>query len=344
MSFFSKLFRNDKAESVVLIDITVGSVAGAYARRSNGQTPLLLYARRFPIENHADETRERAMLRALRVLGDALIREGAPALARATGSGSINNIVVSIDAPWQETSVRTEHFEGKEPFVFTKALVAKAMEKTGCASEDKVICDERVVGTLLNGYETHDPYGKSAHRAEIIILSSLIKQSVVGGVTAILRGLYHTKRIEIIAGSSLRYQALRAAFPHEHNALILDATGPVVSIELVRNDLLVAISETPDVSVGDSAWAHEVTQVIIELAKRYPLPRNIFLLARESETEETQKALTKVQLGSLWLSDNQPKIVSILPSHFAGLVKQTDATLIDLSLILMTLYAHYRES
>ncbi len=344
MSIFDNLFRTEKTESVVLIDISAGSVAGAYAYRSEGQAPLLIYARRLPIESHVGEPHERAMLRALAVLGDALIREGSPELARATGSGTIADIVVSIDAPWQETSVRTEYFEGEVPFVFTKALVAKAMQKADCTSAGKVVCDESVVGTLLNGYETHDPYGKKAHRAAVVILTSMIEESIVKDISEVLRGLYHTKRIKIISGSSLRYQAFRTAFPHEHNALILDATGPLVSIELVRNDLLVAISETSNGSVRDSTWAHEVTQGLAELAKRYPLPRSIFLLARQSETETAQKALATAKLGSLWLSDNPPKIVSILPSHFTGLVKQTDATLLDLPLLLMALYTHGRES
>ena len=343
MNFFGALFRDTKAESIVLIDITAGSVAGAYARRVEGQVPLLLYARRLPIENHADEPHEHAMLRALAVLGDALIREGAPALARATGSGTADCVLVSIDAPWQETSVRTEHFEGDVPFVFTRSLVRDAMKKTRAVVAGKIVCDESIVGTLLNGYETHDPYGKSAHRASAVILTSCIKESVAEGIARALREVYHTKRIELIAGSSLRYQALRAAFPHEHNALILDATGPLVSIGLVRNDLLVAISETPDGAVGDTKWAKEVTRGLAELAGRYPLPRNIFLLVRDNEVEQAQRALLSSKLGSLWLSDNPPKIVSVLAAHFTGLVKQSSTTLIDLPLLLMTLYAHYRE-
>lgn len=342
MSFFSNLFRAKKTESVILIDVTAGSVAGAYAHRVEGQLPVLLYAKRLSIVNHAGEPHERAMLRALAVLGEALITEGAPALARYTGSGTTDCVLVSIDAPWQETAVRTEYFESESQFVFTKALVEKAMQKAGCASVGKVICDESVVGTLLNGYETHEPYGKSAHRATVVILTSMIEESVAKGIAKVLHELYHTKRVEIIAGSSLRYQALRAAFPHEHNALILDATGHLVSIELVRNDLLVAISETPDGSTGGPAWAHEVTRGLAELAKRYPLPRNIFLLARDSEIEKAQKMLASSGLGSLWLSDNPPKIVSVSASHFTNFVKLVDVAIIDLPLILMTLYAHSR--
>lgn len=342
MNFISNWFRKNKAESVVLIDITAGSVAGAYVRRAKGQAPTIFYSRRLPIEGHRGESSEKAMFRALALLGDVLIKEGAPALSRATGSGSLSDIIVSVDMPWQETSVRTEYFESEQAFTFTKALAEKAIQKTGCASGDKVVCDESIVGVLLNGYETRDPYGKSAHRAAVVIMSSFIDQSVAGNITAMLRGIYHTRRIQIIAGSSLRYQALRATFPHEHNALILDATGSLVSIQLVRNSLLVAISEMSDGMIGDSKWIKEMTQGLTELAKQYPLPRTIFILVRENENEIARKALAKAEMGSLWLSDNPPKIVTILPSHFTSLVVQADTAINDLPILLMALYAHYR--
>src|SRR3989344_1922524 len=121
MSFFGKLFHSTHAESLVFIDISAGSVAGAYAYYKGGEAPALVYTRRLPIEMHAGEPRERAMFRALEVLGSDLIREGAPSLARRAGRGSADNVLVSVDAPWQETRVRTESFERTTPFIFTKA-------------------------------------------------------------------------------------------------------------------------------------------------------------------------------------------------------------------------------
>ena len=50
MSFFSNIFNPIRAESVVFIDISASSVAGAYARYTKGEPPTLLYTRRLPIE------------------------------------------------------------------------------------------------------------------------------------------------------------------------------------------------------------------------------------------------------------------------------------------------------
>lgn len=343
MSFLANLFSNEKKrESVVLIDIGTVSVAGAYIEHIDGELPVVHYTRRLPIEIRGAEPHEDAMLRALGVLGDALIREGAPLLLRATGSATVDMILVSVDAPWQTTSVRTEHFEQNEPFTFSRSMVMAALKKTGTAPEGKLLVDESIIGTILNGYETHSPYGKRVKRASLVILTSLIDEHVAEKIKSTLRGLYHTKHIFSIASSSLRYQAMRIAFPHERDALILDATGPLTSIALVRRNLLVDVTEVPTRTNNTEEWLKKISGELAALALRFPLPRTIFLLAREEDSASLRKALDVANLGKLWLSDNPPKIISVLGNHIVSLVKQATTATPDLSLLLMALYSEHR--
>lgn len=343
MSFFESFLHKKKSgESVVLIDIGADSVAGAYVRYEGVEPPTVLYTRRLPIEIRTDEPHERAMLRALDILGKDLIREGAPALARATGSGSTDTILVSIDAPWQETRVRKEHFESAEPFVFTKALVDKRLAETDGELGDKMLADESIIGNILNGYETRNPYGNSVRRASIIVLTSLIERAVANSIISTLRGLYHTKEIMPIAGSSLRYQALREAFPHERDSIILDATGgSLLFISLVRKGVFVSLDQV-EVPSGKDVWAQAVARELSEIAKRYPLPRTIFLLAREAEIEALKGMLDTANFGPLWLSDNPPKIVSVLRNSLGVSIRQLSTTPVDIVLLLMVLYFQNR--
>lgn len=271
------------------------------------------------------------MLRSFDVLGEALIREGAPALARAVGSGSIKEILVSFDSPWQKISMRTEYLEQETPFVFTRALVDALLEKTRGKALLKPFVGERVVGTVLNGYGAREPYGEKARCAEVIILSSTIDTSVAEPVVSALCGIYHTERIAPLAAFSLRYQAMRQAFPHERDALIIDAIGRATSVALVRKGLLAALADVPDARTGGA---------LAELAKRYPLPRMIFLLAREPDIASLRANLEPANLGGLWLSDNPPKLVSVLTSALGAHVRQSSASSPDLMLALMTLYAY----
>lgn len=342
MVFFEKFFNKKRTESAVLIDIGADTLAAAYVHYVEGQTPAVLYARRMPIEAHKGETPERAMLRALRILGDDLIREGAPILLRETGSGSASIIVVSIDAPWQETRVRTEHFSDGESFVFTKDLVAKKLEKKTDASSNKEIFDESIIGTLLNGYETKNPYGQRVHRAAVVILSSLIHRTVAEGIISILKTVFHTKSILPIAGNSIRYQALRALFPHERDAIIVDVTGAsLVSVALIRRGVFVTMFQVSS-SIHDSDWVSVVSRELGEIAKEYPLPRTIFLLAREQYISDAERAIAEINFGTLWLSDNPPKIVPIQTSYITRLLQQKTIESPDLVLLLMVLYYQSR--
>jgi len=343
MSFFGNIFSPAHTESVVLIDISADSIAGAYAHYREGEVPSLLYTRRLPIEIRKDEQHELAMLRALEILGNTLIKEGAPVLARATGSGRADVILVSVDAPWQETKVRTEYFERKTPFTFTKRMVATALEKTSRTEPNKILADESIIGTILNGYETREPYGKKVHRASVLVLASFIDKKISESIVTALRGFFHTKDILSMAGSSLRYQAMRTAFPHERDALILDAVGPLISIALVRKDLLAAVVEASDASDADAEeWVKKVIIELTELAKENPLPRTIFLLAQEQDSSSLEQALNSAELAGLWLSDNPPKVVPVRAGHISGSIRQVTTASPDLALLLMALYWQHR--
>ncbi len=345
MSFFDTLFHKKKdGESVILIDIGAESVAGAYVRYEETETPALLYSRSLPIEIHAGEAHERAMLRALGVLGNDLIREGAPVLARHTGSGSADKILVSVDAPWQETDVRTEHFEESEPFVFTKGLVDARLEETRAGLPEKLLVDESIIGTILNGYETRSPYGKRARRATIIVLTSLIRKDVANSIIQTFESLFHTKDILPIAGNSLRYQVMRELFPHERDAIILDATGgSLTSVALVRKGVFASLVQVSNSSESDS-WVSTVKEEFAEIAKRYPLPRTIFLLAREPEILSLQEKLESADFGALWFSDTPPKIIPVLRSNIPGAIRQVSIRPADIVLLFMAFYHQYQRN
>lgn len=338
MSFVGNLFgKRKQAASAVLIDIGAESVGGAYVFVAEDGVPVILYARRLPIESRTDEPRDRAMVRALGILGNELIREGAPALARAAGSGRSDSILVSIDVPWQDITMRVENFERKDPFVFTKSMATAVLEKTRAAVPEKVLADESIIGATLNGYETPAPYGKKARRAGLVVLTSYIDKTILESVTATLHGLYHAAPISYIAGRSLHYQAVRIVFPHEHDALVLDAIGSRASVTLIRKNLSVAFAEAAN-TPPERPWLEAVMGACAAIAKDYPLPRTIFLLARESESALLQHMLHTGDFTALWLSDNPPHIVPVGASTIAGSVRQASVSLPDMQLLLMARY------
>lgn len=342
MPLFSSLFARRPYSAIVCIDIGANTIGGAYTVFAPDSLPHTVYTKRVPIITHSGEEPSAAMIRALEVLGSALTREGAPSLLRATGSGSISGVLVSLDAPWQSTVLRTETMEEKTPFLFTKHTARTLLAKRTETPQDMTLVNESIIGTLLNGYETRQPYGKRAHRAAIMALSSYVKNEILSPVAATLRALYHIRAQYSITGTSLRYQAIREIFPHEHDAILLDAIGTEVTIALIRRGLLVAALEAPCAVPGSSEWTTTTVGLLRKVAVQYPLPRTIFILAEDTTSAAVSAACQSASFRSVWLTEKPPKLVFIKPSHVAALV--TTALTPDIVLSFMAIYWKHHEA
>lgn len=338
MGFFARLFGAKRAESVVLVDINANSVAGAYARYEEKGAPTLLYARRVPIGTETSEPDARTMLRALAELGNALTHEGASALIRAAGDGRVHRVLVSMSAPWQKVVLHTEQFEQKVPFVFTKHLIDAALKKLNAPPVGEVLSDASVIGTTLNGYETHNPYGKRAHRASLIMLASFADERMIRDIQKLFRSVYHGTHVSFIANNSLRYQAVRFLFPHERDALILDVAPRLTSVAIVRGGFMVDRAEVAVQASESSLWPQKVYEALARLAEKFPLPRTLFLLAEAPEVLALREAFDSAHLGTLWLSDSPPKLIPILQSHIGESVRSLSENAPDLNLLLMAYF------
>lgn len=324
---------------MALIDIASDSVAGGYVRYEEGKTPEILYAKRVSIERGRIEA-------ALAALGEMLTREGAPVLARITGSGSVASVLVSVGAPWQETRVRTERLQGKGEFTFTSRILADALTKEAIDEGHRILADEIVVGTILNGYETKRPLGKRVSEADVIILASFIDREVAEVIARALRRLYHTREIRLASASALRYEALRRAFPHQKSYLIVDAGTTVTDITLVRRGLLAGVDDeragsssgTVSVLTKQSApgWCANIEEGFNHLAKQQPLPHTIFLLTSEAARASCKQDLEKMPFASLWLSNDPPTVIPLAPSQIPQ-VRFGDGAIPDLPLALLAL-------
>jgi hypothetical protein len=344
MNFWGGLFnKKKKAESIVLVNIGADRVSGAYAHYETGKQPTLLYTRHLPLELRPDEKHETAMLRALSILAADLIREGAPVVGQLIGQTTLRMILVSIDAPWQETTVHTVSFEQKEPFTFTKKLIEDKLKERGGVSATKSITDESIIGTILNGYETKNPYGKKVRRASAIVLTSLIERAVADAIIDELRKLFRVREIVPIAGNSLRYQTIRDLFPHERDLLMIDATGggALTSIALVRKGIF-SIMTHISTPMSQESWVTDVSRACAEIASTYPLPRTIFLLARDSELPQLQQKISAASMAKLWLTDSPPNLIPVSSDATAHVVRYMSDHAPDIVLLLMAFYYERR--
>ena len=382
MSFFSGLF-GGKNEVVALFEIGPASVGGAYVEMKSNEPPTILYTKRAPVESRDTSSVSASasipdMARALKTLCDALIREGTPVLTRMKGSGRIDRIIASITSPWQEIAIRTETVEQDRPFTVSRALLATVLKKTGDLPLGRETGDESVVATLLNGYETHGPFGKKAKRVDLVILSSSLEATAAARVTEVLRAAYHTHAIRLVAFSPAAYAALRELYPHEKNFIVVHVSGETTDIMLIKrgllasavsvssgtNDLLRAARNADEqanapgnarldflvdrsknesfrdrATRAEAAFLDEVGKGLRSFSERHALPRTIFLLAETDTREFLRHLLDADPLHSLWLSDEPLSIIPVLQKHATSKVRTTPATEEDVRLSLLAISA-----
>jgi|CXWL01.1.fsa_nt_gi hypothetical protein len=238
MGFFGS---TKKIASGVVIDIDTTSVGAACVGYPQKEKPVLYYSTRVPIQPREGESLGASMLRALEDVGALLTRDGAPILKKETGSGSVDKILVSLCAPWQETRVSVHTIAPGKTFTLTKSMVSDIVASTDALSEGRVRGEDVVIATLLNGYAVADPFGKEAKRAEVTILSSTLDKEVIAGVTKQMKSLYHTNDIEFGAFGSLSFRVLKDLYPHEKDFLIINVSGEGTELTSVKRGILVDV-------------------------------------------------------------------------------------------------------
>lgn len=230
-----------KGHAVALIDIGSSSVGAAYAFIEEGKQPAIYYTARLPIDIRQGETIGADMLRTLERVSQKLVREGAKELHAAVGSAHIHTVLVSIAAPWQETSVRIESIRKDKSFTFTHAILEEATKKNDALPQGRIESGESVIATMLNGYETNDPFGKKITRADLVILSSTVDRDLSEAVERTVRKSYHTHDVRITAFAPVAYELLRDLYPLQKDFLVLDVSGTGTDIAFVKNGLLVDV-------------------------------------------------------------------------------------------------------
>lgn len=343
MSFF-QLSKNH-ARTIALIDIGSASVGGAYVRVAEGKIPTLYYTARVAVEKKEGEEIANSMLHSLAFLERLLMEEGAPALRRETGSGAVDEIRVSVAAPWQETSVISSRIQEDHDFTFTHAHLEAVLKKKPL-SEGRVSSGETVIATLLNGYSVAKPFGKKAKRAELTILSSSIDKEVSEAIRSSLRKAFHTSEIRITSFAPAAYSVFCAQYPHQKDFIVLDVSGSGSDVLFVKHGLLADVQHvsesTPNMgyeSTDTSAWLSALRTVFATFAENRGLPHTVFLLADEGVRDDIKRIIEENDLKALWRTGSELSLIALAPSAFASGVQAKGKAGADLFLSLLAISA-----
>lgn len=366
-----------QSRSVALIDIGSASVGGAYAHYREGEQPVIYYTARVAVEPREGESITDSMLRSLAFLDRLMIEEGAPTLRREAGSGHVDEVLVSVAAPWQETVITTTRIEEKHPFTFTHHHLELA-GKGAPVGKDKVRSGRTIIASILNGYETSNPFGKRATRADLIVLTSTIDKTALKLVQGAFRKTFHTSSVTVTAFAPVAYTVFRDLYPHLKDFIVLDVSGTGTDVAFVKRGLLADTHAIPyglhdlaralrqagqraHLSAEDiidpaanstfakeaeairEVWLESLREAFSAFSKNQALPRTVFLLADQDAREYLKRLLEESRLRTLWLSDEPLAVLALAPANLAPFVKTRGLGEGDLFLAVLSLFAGRRD-
>lgn len=366
------LFGGPKQESVALVDITSSSVGAAYARIAPGRPVAMLYSVRVPLPETTTPAPQVVLFRALDEALHKLRTEGAPILRRRTGSGAAAELYANVGGTLQDTQVRIETITDEKPFIFSAADL-EAAKKRAKVAEKRVVSEDYVLATLLNGYLTASPLGKKATRAEIIMLSASLEEETATLLRHAMAGFSTRHDVRYAGFASCVRAGIAVSFPHEKDYLALRVSGGATELMHVARGYPSAVARIdcglscfadaaksaghtsfPDgggairnasaLSAAQTKWVGEVAKTLKDFTATRALPRTMFLLADPDAADFLRTTLNAPELHALWLSDEPLSVITMEGKQLAGTVAREPNVLEDLPLELLALAARERLS
>ncbi len=240
------LFGHRRKNLYVLIDVGSASISGAYANIEEGHHPTIYYSTHISISLRDDISPTDAIAQALTKITKDLLVIGAPVVSRYTNKKiHIDHVIVSITAPWQDIRVQMQQKIEKKSFRFTKEVMDNmVMETFAQSAQGRVITNSMVVSINLNGYSVTNPFGIKTKEVKMIVLGSYITKEINECVTKIVTEAFHIENIEITAFAPIASSVLRSIYPNEKDMLIIDITGEMTDVILVKDGILTDIAHT----------------------------------------------------------------------------------------------------
>ena len=105
--------------------------------------------------------------------------------------------------------------------------------------------EKNIIQTLLNGYNVNKPYGKETNRIDITLFMSMISDEIRRKVRDIIEKIFNTDNILYNSFALASFSVTRDVFSAEKDFLLMDISGEVSDIMLIRDDVIVKTSTFP---------------------------------------------------------------------------------------------------
>ena len=239
-------------EHCILFDIDSASIGGAFVRYGKDtrgiviETTILFSLRKeitngteYPFEKFFDQT-----LKTFKAVAEEVHLQSLT---------TIDNIYMNISVPWMSAQKRIINYKKKKSFTLTQKLIDGLIQKEieaplnhnlDYAEHDVELIRRRTIDIYANGYPVRNPIGKEMNDLSIHSLISVISTTTKQKFNEIIEEVFH-REPKLISNTFVNYQAVKTLLPNIDNALVIDISGEVTAVLVIKKDHLLHIGSIP---------------------------------------------------------------------------------------------------
>ncbi len=312
MTLFSK--PKNERELALVFDVGSSSVGGAVFEMHKGGIPKIIMSIREPIliEKKVDTDRFLLLtMKSLDIVAGKICK---------MGIGKPSRIFCVLSSPWYASQTRVIKLEKNVPFLFNEKLADSLIEKEISLfreehleefsnTENKIRTIElKNMKTILNGYETPDPFNKKAKKLEMVVFISMSSDKVLRKIEETIFRHFHTEEIKFSSFSMASFAVTRDMFVHQEDFLLVDIGGEMTDISMIKKDIL---SDSISYPLGRNFIVREVSENLgctLDEAKSF-----VSLYKDGHAVVSTEKKLEPIisKLKGEWLNGFQESLVNI---------------------------------
>lgn len=307
------IFSSNKPHITTIIDVASSSIGAATILLYPNQKPKILHSIRSDMvfqENFQFERFVVSMLDSLEKVTQQLSRQPLP-------PHSDRSFLCVLASPWYASQTRilkktfdhpTKIDENFLDDIHEKEIESFKEKEMEIMGKDALILEMESIQTKLNGYETTNPFGKEALDFETAMYVSISPRKITSAITEKIQKAFHGKTLHFSSFPFVSFITMRDIF-HERNFLLMDISGEVTDISVVRGNVL---QETVSFVLGKNFLIREVASAT---GSTFEEAISQFRMVSGSEmheegAEKIKKAMEKA--GKEWIAECENALEPIL--------------------------------
>ncbi len=237
---------------MILIDIGNGSTTGGIVVFPKNEKPRFIYViKKFFLisEKVEGEKLEAEMHALLEEMLSTMTQKGLEHKYWVGKKKKFDRILVSFSSPWFISKTKSIHLEKDKEFVITPTFLNNIMteevellksELNKDSGHDFEVIERSIVHSKINGYTLENAIGKNTKSFDASLYMSVVSDSFINKVLGALNKHTHVSNENVIFNTFplISFSVIRDLFTKEQNFIIMDVTGEVTDITLVRGDII----------------------------------------------------------------------------------------------------------